>query len=100
MLGCQGRDFLLKGVFANVSKLFEKVAHFRDMWDIMGRILQQLPFLLSDDEVNTSTLHTYRHMHTTAMRQTRFSCDDIEDAGHWMQVSVMCGTYDSADCVV
>ena len=63
-------------------------------------MLQERPFSFSNDEAKTYTLRSYRHTDSTAMRQIRFSCDDVEDAGHWKRVSVMCRAYDSADCVV
>ena len=70
------------------------------MLDIVRRMLVEPPFTLSIDEAKTFTLYSYRHVYNTAMRQPRFTCDDIEDAGHWKRGRANCRTYDSADCIV
>ena len=81
-----GPDFLLKGVSADGWKLMEQVANFRDTLDVMRRMHAEPPVSLSINEAKTDTLHRYRHVYDSAMRHLRFSCDDIEDAGHWKRV--------------
>ena len=63
----------------------------------MRFLLQRPPFNMHADRANTYTLHGFRHIYTTAMRQLNFPTDQINDAGHWRQGSGMPRVYDAAE---
>ena len=67
-VGLPGKDFILKEVSADGSKLFERVAHFRDMLDLMRRMLTEPPSPVLLEHVRGNRIHV-AHLS---------SCDDIE----------------------
>ena len=95
-----GLDFVLFGISDGLKKFRHSVADYKDMLHFVRISLQRPPFSLTEVEANTYTVHSFRHVYNTSMRQLNVRSDNIEDAGHWKRGSAMALTYDSAECVL
>ena len=94
-----GPDFLLLGVNKKASSFTHTIAEFKDGQLVLRTLLARAPFSLPVAQAASYSLHGFRHVYSTAMRQLRFRAEDIEDAGHWTRGSAMTRVYDAEDCV-
>ena len=84
----------------DLKKFRHRVADYKDMLHFVRTSLHRPPFGLDVQEASTYTVHSFRHVYNTAMRQLNMRIDNMEDAGHWKRGSAMALTYDSAECVL
>jgi len=94
-----GPDFVLWASNSKGSAFTGAIADFKHAQIAMRKLLVRPPFSLTAAAAAQYSLHGFRHVYTTAMRQLALPMDDIDDAGHWRRGSEMVKTYDSADCV-
>ena len=90
--------FELYGISNNCDKLQLRIAEYLVCLKFIRTFLCELPFNLSADSTSTFTVHNYRHVYNTAMRQLNIRSDNLEDAGHWKRGPAMALTCDSEDC--
>ena len=67
--GCPGPDFALLGVTKDTRRFTKRIALYKDGQQVMRVMLARDPFGLTDAEAASYTLHGFRHVYTTAMRQ-------------------------------
>ena len=99
-IGLPGKDFLVYGISRDCLHMQFRIAEYKDCLLFMRTMLVQSPFNLTKEQAATFTVHGFRHVYNTAMRQMNIRTDNIEDAGHWKRGSAMALTYDSAECVL
>ena len=97
--GLPGRDFVLLGSNKACSAFTVRPAEYHHAQMVMRFLLTFEPFRFSRSEAKSFSLHGFRHIYTTAMRQLDMPAEDIDDAGHWKRGSEMIRTYDASDCV-
>ena len=95
-----GVDFVLLGCNVSCSRFTLQPAEFRHAQNVMRFLLEGPPFSLTKAAARAFTLHGFRHIYTTAMRQLQVPLEVIDDAGHWKRGSEMVKTYDAEDCVM
>ena len=94
-----GIDFILLGSNRACSAFTSRPATFQQAQQVMRHLLMAEPFLFERKEAFSFSLHGFRHIYNTAMRQLEMRAEDIDAAGHWKRGSEMSQVYDAADCV-
>ena len=95
--GLPGPDFILWNASKHVEYFCNTIADYSGAQKVMRFLLGRPPFSLPQATVKQYTLHGFRHIYTTAMRQLNFPADQIDDAGHWRRGSDMPRVYDAAE---
>ena len=95
--GLPGPDFIIWNPSKHLEKFCSTIADYSGTQRAMRHLLQRPPFSLQPDAAKQFTLHGFRHIYTTAMRQMSFATDAINDAGHWRVGSEMPRIYDASE---
>ena len=95
--GLPGLDFIIWGADKHLTTFKNTIAEFACAQRAMRSLLQRRPFEYNDETAKSYTLHGFRHIYTTSMRQLNFPDDVIDDAGHWKRGSGMPRVYDAAE---
>ena len=94
-----GVDFILLGSNKACTAFTARPATFQQAQQVMRHLLMAEPFCFIKAEAHAFSLHGFRHIYNTAMRQLEMRAEDIDTAGHWKRGSDMSQVYDAADCV-
>ena len=95
--GLPGPDFIIWSADKHLTAFKNTIAEFACAQRAMRSLLQRHPFKYNDENAKKYTLHGFRHIYTTTMRQLNFPDDVIDDAGHWKRGSGMPRVYDAAE---
>ena len=95
--GLPGPDFIIWSADKHLNVFNNTIAEFACAQRAMRSLLQLRPFEYTIETAKSFTLHGFRHIYTTSLRQLNFPDVVIDDAGHWKRDSGMPRVYDAAE---
>ena len=95
--GLPGPDFILWNASKHAERFCNTIAEYSGVQCVMRTLLCRPPFSLQPAAAKRYTLHGFRHIYITAMRQLEFPAGQINDSGHWRRDSEMPRVYDAAE---